>query len=108
MNRMDVFCAPSLSESFGVAVIEASACETPVVVSNVGGLPEVVIDEVTGFIVEPKHVEQLAEKILILVNDQSLRKQMGAAGRKFVLENYAWEKNVDTMESIYIETVTNK
>ncbi|ONK21025.1 hypothetical protein BLX87_24170 [Bacillus sp. VT-16-64] len=108
LNRMDVFCAPSLSESFGVAVIEASACETPVVVSNVGGLPEVVIDEVTGFIVEPKHVEQLAEKILILVNDQSLRKQMGAAGRKFVLENYAWEKNVDTMESIYIETVTNK
>lgn len=105
LNQIDIFCAPSLSESFGVAVIEASSCEVPVVVSNVGGLPEVVKNGETGYIVEPKNVEQLAEKLYLLVNDQELRLKMGEAGRKFILEDYDWEKNVEKMEKVYRDLI---
>ena len=61
-NMIDIFCAVSLSESFGVAVLESSACGKPVIVSNVGGLPEVVDNAKTGFIVESKNIDQLAEQ----------------------------------------------
>ena len=58
------------SESFGLAVIEASACEKPAVVSNVGGLPEAVENNVTGFIVESKNVQQAADVLYKLVVDK--------------------------------------
>ena len=77
LNKLDIYCAPSLSESFGVAVLEASACELPVVTSNVGGLPEVVIQNKTGFLVPPKNEIILAEKILKLILDENKRKEFG-------------------------------
>ena len=103
LNKLDIYCAPSEMESFGVAVIEASACEIPVIVSNVGGLPEVVIDNETGYIVKPKSPEEIAEKLYVLVNDPELRKNLGESGRRFVKTNYDWENNVSTMMDIYKE-----
>ncbi|MBS4206748.1 glycosyltransferase [Bacillus sp. FJAT-50079] len=108
LNKIDIFCVPSLSESFGVAVIEASACGVPVVVSDVGGLPEVVENNITGFIVEPKNVNQLAEKLLKLIQNPSMREIMGKSGREFVLEKYNWQDNVNSMEKIYTEMVANQ
>lgn len=109
LNRFDIYVAPSIldSESFGVAVIEASACRRPVIVSNVGGLPEVVEDGSTGYIVPAKNSDAIAEKILTLLNDPALRKKMGIAGEKLVKERYDWEHCVDLMEKIY-ESITNK
>jgi L-malate glycosyltransferase len=101
LNRMDIFVAASRSESFGVSVIEASSCGLPVVSSNVGGLPEVIVNEKTGFIVPSGDVESLKDKIQHLVNSSSLRAKMGIAGRKFVLEHYVWDDCVDKMISIY-------
>jgi glycosyltransferase involved in cell wall biosynthesis len=100
-NKMDVFIAVSRSESFGVAVIEASACGKPVVVSNVGGLPEVVLQNKTGFIVECENVEATATAILKLCNNPLLRKQMGNEGRKFVIQNYTWQDNLQQMVKLY-------
>lgn len=108
LNKLDIYCAPSLSESFGVAIIEASACELPVVVSNVGGLPEVVVDNKTGYIVPPKDVESLADKILSLATDQNKRKTFGTNGRQFVMDNYSWEANVGTMEEIYCDLLAKQ
>lgn len=103
LNKLDIYCAPSEKESFGVAVIEASSCELPVIVSDVGGLPEVVLDGKTGYIVPNKSPEQIAEKLFLLLIDPELRKTMGKNGRKFVEETYSWEKCVDKMESIYAD-----
>lgn len=102
-NMLDIYVAVSIehSESFGVAVIEASACEKPVVVSNVGGLPEVVEDKVTGFIVPPKDSEKTADAIEKLITDKSLAKKMGQAGRIRVTNKFNWQNNVDQMISIY-------
>lgn len=100
-NMLSISVSVSNSESFGVAVIEASACEKPVVVSNVGGLPEVVEDGVTGLIVPPRNPEKTALAIEKLILDSSLRAEMGKAGRKRVFQLYNWHNNVQQMISIY-------
>ena len=89
------------SESFGVAILEASACAKPVVVSSVGGLPEVVEDGVTGIIVPPRDPERTAEAIEKLILDPSLRQRMGKAGRERVIQHYEWGHCVDLMMSHY-------
>ena len=101
LNKFDIYVALSRSESFGVAILEASACGLPVVVANVGGLPEVVKEGETGFIVEKENVSEAAEALKKLVLDSALRKRMGVAGRKHVVENYDWEHSVDLMETVY-------
>jgi len=107
LNTFDIFCAPSTldSESFGVAIIEASACELPVVVSDVGGLPEVVDNGETGYVVPSKDPEALADKLYELIFDQDKRKLMGKKGREKVEQLYDWGKNVDKMEEIYQEMI---
>ena len=63
LHKMDIFVVPSISESetFGVSAVEASACSLPVIVSNIGGLPEVVIDGKTGFLVEPENIDEVVD-----------------------------------------------
>lgn len=100
-NMLSVFVALSNSESFGVAVLEASACEKPVIVSNVGGLPEVVEDGTTGIIVPPRDSESAASALERLLFDEDLRRKMGKAGRDRVRRLYNWENNVQQMLSIY-------
>lgn len=100
LQLIDICCYPSTlsSESFGVSVIEASACEIPVIVSNIGGLPEVVKNGKTGYLVKPKDEFDLAEKIYSLVRNPELRKKMGVQGRQFVTQNYDWQENLRRME----------
>jgi glycosyltransferase involved in cell wall biosynthesis len=102
-NKLTITVFPSLEESFGVAVLEASACEKPVIVSNVGGLPEVVLNGETGIIVEPKDPEKLAVEIEKLLLNEDLRTEMGKKGREFVKAHYNLPDNVERMLSIYYE-----
>jgi len=106
-NRLSVSVFPSISsgESFGVSVIEASACERPVIVSNVGGLPEVVEDNVTGIIVESKNYKKLANAIEQLILNPDLRKKMGKQGRKRVKKLYDFENNLNQMIRIYLNLI---
>lgn len=100
LNRIDIYAAPSRldSESFGVAVIEASACALPVVVSDVGGLPEVVRDGETGLIVPRDDVSALQAALKRLVLDAALCERLGRAGRAHVEREYEWGHCVDVME----------
>jgi glycosyltransferase involved in cell wall biosynthesis len=102
-NIIDIYVALSVedSESFGVAVIEASACEKPVVVSDAGGLPEVVLDQVTGFVVPKNSVHEAANAIIKLLSDEDLRLKFGKAGRERVLSLYNLEDNIKQMINIY-------
>ncbi len=108
MLTISVFPSLSESESFGVSVVEAMACEKPVVVSNIGGLPEVVDDGVTGFIVPPGNAKKLAEAIEKLVKDGQLRISLGKSGRERVQKLYDWEKNLFTIVNLYDEVITKK
>lgn len=104
-NKMDVVVIPSTldSESFGVAAVEASACEKPVIVSNVGGLPEVIIENQTGLVAQPKNAVDLFEKMKVLVESPEKILEFGKAGRENVIEKYTWSDNVLTMIGLYQE-----
>lgn len=103
LRTLDVYVAVSRadSESFGVAVIEASSCGCPVVVSDAGGLPEVVEKEETGSVVPCENPAVTSEAIERLARDSQLRTTMGEAGRKRVIDRYEWSTCLDQMEAVY-------
>ncbi len=103
LNQMDIYVIPSLtqSETFGVAAAEASACALPVVGSRIGGIPEVVSDGVTGFLVEPGNVSQLKTALKKLIADPDLRLSMGQKGLKLMIDRYDWHKNVRSLIECY-------
>ena len=107
LHQLDIYAAPSRldSESFGVAVIEAGACGLPVVVSDAGGLPEVVVAGVTGLVVPRSDVPALQAALKRLVLDAGLRQRLGAAGRAHVERHYEWGHCVDLMERCYADTI---
>lgn len=107
-NNIDIFVVPSLSESFGVSVLEASACELPVIVTDTGGLPEVVDKNVTGLVVPVKNAWEIAKVIELLIFDEKLRAEMGEKGRKRVTELFDWKKNVQLMIKIYNDLISKK
>jgi L-malate glycosyltransferase len=100
-HSLDIFALPSLYESFGVAAVEASASGLPVVASNLQGLPDVVVDGLTGLLVPPKRPGALAGKLALLVEDAELRRRLGSEGRRFVHERYSWAENARQMERVY-------
>jgi glycosyltransferase involved in cell wall biosynthesis len=101
LSRLDIYASPSRMESFGVAVVEASACAVPVVVTDAGGLPEVVISDRTGLVVPREDVPALQAALKRLVLDAGLRERLGREGRRHVAETYDWERCVDRMERCY-------
>ncbi len=100
-NMLDISIFPSISESFGVSVLEASACEKPVITSDVGGLPETVENGVTGFIFPSQNLNLLIEKIVKLIDDKNLRITMGKAGRERVKKYFEWKDSVNKMLQYY-------
>ena len=108
LAKLDVYVALSRQESFGVAVIEASASELPVVVSNVGGLPEVVVDASTGYLVPANDPASAALRIAELLASEDLRGRMGKAGRLFVEQDYGWNASVDRMLGVLHAAVRRK
>lgn len=107
LNEMDVFVNCSIQESFGVAVVEAMACELPVVVTDTEGYKEVVDDGINGIVLKDRNPETMSSVLYDLIINPSLRAQYGKCAREKVLKEYNWEKNVDTMESLYRKVASN-
>lgn len=109
LNEFDIFCATSVidSESFGVAVVEAMSCGLPVVATDVDGFKEVMLENKTGYIVQRKNINNIAEALQKLVENPEDRIKMGIEGRKRVEEKYNWSDNVKYMKEIY-ERLANK
>ena len=97
----DLYVLPSRYETFPVAVLEAYACGKPVIASRVGGLKDLVINGVTGLLVEPGDVHRLANFIRFLLNDDERAEEMGLRGKQLVKENFTVEKVVDRLENLY-------
>jgi N-acetyl-alpha-D-glucosaminyl L-malate synthase BshA len=88
LSAADVLLLPSEQESFGLAALEAMACEVPVIASRVGGIPEVVTDGETGFLSEVGDLEKMAKDAARLLSDITLRREMGKRARDSAVERY--------------------
>jgi glycosyltransferase involved in cell wall biosynthesis len=94
---------PSLEEGFPIAALDAMAAGLPIVATSVGGVPELIQDGRTGWLVPPRDVESLASKLRLLLNDQKLRLSMGAAGFDRVRDRFSNEQMVASFAQLYDE-----
>jgi glycosyltransferase involved in cell wall biosynthesis len=97
----DILVNPSLSESFGMSLAEAMACQVPVIGARVGGMTNVIEEGKTGLLVEPANSSALAQAILTLLGDRQLCQQMGIAGNQRVKELFSWDKIAEDLFSRY-------
>lgn len=102
----DLFLLPSKNESFGLAALEALACGTPVIASNMGGIPEVVIHGETGFLFPLGSVEEMADAGISLLKDEDRWTRFSEAGRSDVVARFSNDRVVPMYEDLYREVIS--
>jgi glycosyltransferase involved in cell wall biosynthesis len=105
LAAFDVFCLPSLNEGMGRVLVEAMAHGIPIVASDVGGIPDLVIHGKNGFLVPPKNPEELAKHIQILIQNEDERRKMGEAGKKMA-QRFSHYTMVIKIAELYEELLT--
>ncbi|MEO0265222.1 MAG: glycosyltransferase family 4 protein [candidate division WOR-3 bacterium] len=106
-----IFVLPSIvnksgeTEGLGMVLVEAISFGVPVVGSNVGGIPDIILDGKTGLLANPGDPEDLANKIIKLIENPELRKKLVEEGQKHIKENYSWDATLNKLEKIFKEVV---
>lgn len=101
LSIMDILVLPSLNEAVGIVLIEAQVLGVPVVATNVGGIPEIVIDGMNGILIPPRDPQALAQAVVKLLKDEALRRKMGDAGREWVRDRFSVESMIEKLEKLY-------
>ncbi|MAZ72734.1 MAG: group 1 glycosyl transferase [Flavobacteriaceae bacterium] len=107
-NIFDIFALVSAHEAFGLVLAEAMLHKLPIVATGVGGMKYIVKDKKTGFLVERFDIDAIADKLKILIQDGSLRKEYGEAGYRRALQNYTEEMYVKNVEKLYLNLIQKK
>jgi glycosyltransferase involved in cell wall biosynthesis len=105
---MRVSVLASLTESFPNAVLEAMACALPVVATNVGGVPELVTDGETGYLVPTENPDALADRILKILDNPGLASGMGNLARKRAVEKFSCDKLIENVEALYAQVLNGQ
>jgi glycosyltransferase involved in cell wall biosynthesis len=100
MQSVDIFVLSSIWEGFGYVLVEAMACSKPVVAFRISSNPEVVEDNVTGFLTDALDISMMTEKVLYLVKNREIRERMGIAGRRRVEEVFTFNKTLENVEAM--------
>lgn len=108
LSNSDIFILPSYTEGFSMSMLEAMFMGKPVVVSNVGALPEVVHDGENGFVIEPGDVEALQDRLARLIESPELRCKIGQTNAMAARERFSIERMADDLNCIFKETVSNR
>jgi len=107
MHQADVFVLPSLSEGFGIVNIEAMAAGLPIVATNVGGIPDIIEEGVNGYLVNAKSSDELSDRILMLLQNDTLRAEI-AANNRVKAKMFSWDAIAGIVEEVYQEIVARK
>jgi L-malate glycosyltransferase len=107
-KAFDIFVMSSVTEGLGTSLLDAMACGKPIVATAAGGIPEVVRDRETGFLVPPRDHHAMARAIVTLLGDPALRHRMGEAGRTFVCERFSAERMVRDTLGVYERVVSKE
>lgn len=103
LKDCDIYFQPSIIESHGISVVDAMALGIPCVVTNVGGLPESVVNNQTGFFVDLDNPQEMRDKILLLINNKNLRESMGKSGRERYRDFFSKKKWKSEMNKVHEE-----
>lgn len=101
----DLFLLPSELESFGLAALEAQACEVPVIATRIGGIPEVVNDGESGFLSDVGDIEKMSTDVIKLLSDENMRRSFGEKGRELAVQRYATSKIIPQYIAFYEKIV---
>jgi N-acetyl-alpha-D-glucosaminyl L-malate synthase BshA len=101
LSCADLFLLPSSQESFGMAALEAMACEVPVIASRIGGLPELIDDGRTGFLHEMDDIDGMADRGVEILNNEALARSIGTAAKATVSKKYCVDRVVPMYEKYY-------
>ena len=101
LDALDLYVHPALMEGFGIAVLEAMATGKPVVATRVGGIPEIIIHQQTGLLVEPGDAGSLADAISTLLEDSNLRRRFQASGRERAVKFFSIDRMMQELVSSY-------
>lgn len=107
-NAADVFVLPSLHEGHSMVLLEAMASGLPIIATKVGGNTETVINGVNGFLVKPANTEEISEKLLRILSDETLAQKFGKNGRKIYIKFFSEEKQLLKLKNIYLKILNKK
>ena len=108
LSAIDVFVLPTLEDNLPLAILESMSSRLPVVATRVGGIPECVVDQETGFLVPPAKAKPLAESLAKLVSDLDLRTAMGEAGFQRASTEFSPERKIEQLESVLMQTAKSQ
>ena len=97
----DIFLLPSELESFGLAALEAQACELPVIATRIGGIPEVINDGESGFLSDIGDVEKMSADTLKLLRNEDMRRSFGERGRELAVQRYSTDEIIPQYIAFY-------
>ena len=101
MQALDILLLPSYWEGFGIVLIEAMAAGKPAISTDTSSMPEIIVDGQTGFVVPPGDVEALADRVIQLLHNATLREKFGRAARQRVLEKFTQQRMIAELENFF-------
>lgn len=108
LPAVDIVALTSHSEGTPVSLLEAQAAGLPIVSTDVGGVRDIMIDKVTGHLVQANDLSSLVEKLIVLISDSSMRNSMGNVGRRYVNEHYSYARLTANMDELYSQLLNRK
>lgn len=97
----DIFVNPSYTEGLPTTVAEAALCKNAIIATNIGGTPEIITDKKSGYLIEPKDITALKDKLDILISDEELRKQLAKNAFEEVKNKFSWDKSIEKYLNIF-------